>query len=333
MAESTTNVKSEKVESQTVANFCDNLANGTSVVQTKNEAPSYMKNVITGNVPQGLAQLSFKQGCYEQGVKGTLFLSYNQAIENNSMPMKGSHSIGSMPIRNVYNKDDKEVIEGKAKAGERKKDKDGNEGPAFHYIYCYAAERTVELKWVPELDENGEARRYSENVYSEDKVYEKDRVYKDKEGNTLYAAKKGEPVILHLAGSIVGHQELTDKRLVPEQPNILPKINDDKELFALPKPRDESAFEVLKCGMAQYFRGIYHGNGEGWHPSNAEIANIRKEFISSPGMFSSAISQADTYGRGNKAECEKMEKAINEKRLQKENTNVNTNVNQNHHKR
>ena len=330
MAEST-NVKSEKWESQTVANFCDNLEKGISVVQTKNEAPSYMKNVITGKVPQGLAQLSLKQGCYEQGVNGTLFLSHNQAIENNAWPMKGSHSIGSMPIRNVYSKDDKVVKEGKAQIGERRKDKDGNEGPAFIYVNCFAAERTVETKWVPERDENGETKKYPENIYSKDQVYTEDWIYKDKEGKTLYVAKKGEPVIEHLAGSIIGHQEATDKTLAPAKTNILPKIIDDKNLFALPKPKGESAFETLKCGMAQYFRGIYHGNGDGWHPTNTEIANIKKEFINSPGMFSNAISQADTYGRGNKTECEKMEKAINEKRQQKENTNIN--VNQNHHKR
>lgn len=293
MAEKTTN--SEVKEAKMVREFCDKLENGVSIVQLSNEEPHYMKNYLTGNVPQGIAQIELLQGAYEQDKKGTLFVNKGQMENENLFCKKGSHAIGSVAIR----KDDKFVKEGESH---------------YHYSFVFAAEDVVKTKFEAEKDENGNDKRYEENVYSETEKYSEDRIYKDKNGNVQYTAKKGEPVIEHLKGSKIGKLVGTDEALVPAKPNHLPALSDDKELFPLPKAKDKNnAFEVTKEGLAKFFRGIYQGGGLSWNPTKSEIALIKNAFINKPGLFANAVKQADTYGRGNIAECQKMEKTINDK--------------------
>lgn len=306
MAETKTD--SEVKDAKMVREFCEKLDNGVSVVQLSNKEPHYMKNFLTGNVPQGIAQIELLQGAYEQDKKGTLFVNKGQMENENLFAKKGSHAIGSVAIR----KDDKYIKEGES---------------AFNYSFVFAAEDVVKTKFVAEKDENGNDKRYEENVYSKTETYKEDRTYKDKDGKVLYEAKKGEPVLEHMKGSKIGELKGTDEALVPAKPNHLPALTDDKQLFALPKPKDENnAFEVAKCGLAKFFRGIYHGGGEGWKPSKTEIALIKNAFINKPSLFASCVKQADTYGRGNIAECQKMEKAINDKIAQKQNTASNDNT-------
>ena len=71
MAETKTD--SEVKDAKMVKELCDKLDNGVSVVQLSNKEPHYMKNFLTGNVPQGIAQIELLQGAYEQDKK-ELFL-------------------------------------------------------------------------------------------------------------------------------------------------------------------------------------------------------------------------------------------------------------------
>lgn len=333
MADSTKTVETEKKEAKLVTEFCKNLRNGTSVLQTDFEQPSYAKNVLTGNVPQGLGQYTLRQGQYEQGKKTTLFATMNQANENDCAVKSGSTSIGSLAIRNVYGKDDKEVKEGKAQAGEIRKTKDGKEGEPYKYVYCFAADDIVSTKLVARRDENNEAMHYESDVYSDKAVYEKDMIYHDKKDpSKTFSVKAGDPVILHKAGSLIMDRVVTNNQLAPSISNNLPQINSG-ELYPLPTPKNEDFRETLKCELAAVFRGIYNGGSKGWNPSLETIDKIEKEFATKPGIFSSIMSQADTYGRGIPSECKNMETKINAKIAQKAEMNVNENINTKKHGR
>lgn len=334
MANSTNNVETEKVDAKLVTEFCSNLRNGTSVLQAGFEKPSYAKNILTGNVPQGLGLYTLRQGQYAQGKKTTLFATMDQANKNDYAVRKGSTSIGSLAIRNVYGKDDASVKNGEAKVGDIRKGKDGKEGKPFLYINCFSADDILETKKVARRDQDGNPMHYEKDVLSETEKYKEDRIYYDMKDPTKisYSVKAGDPVILHKAGSIIMDREVTDKAIAPSIANNLPKFNSG-ELYPLPKPQNKELRETLKCELAEVFRGIYNGDSKGWNPSLETIDKIEKEFGAKPGVFSSIMAQADTYGRGFPEDCKKMEANINAKIAQKEQTNVNENVNSNHNSR
>lgn len=334
MADSKTNVETEKADAKIVTDFCSNLRNGTSVLQSSFEKPSYAKNIFSGNVPQGLGQYTIRQGLYAQEKKTTLFGTMEQANKNGYGIKKGSANIGDLAIRNVYGKDDAAVKNGQANIGERRKNKDGTDGDPYLFIPCFAADDIVELKKVARRDQDGNKILYEKDVLSKTEKYKEDHVYYDLKDPTKvsYSVKAGDPVIVHKAGSIVIDLELTDKAIAPSIANNLPQINSG-ELYPLPKPKNAELGENLKCELAEVFRGIYNGDMKGWNPSLETIDKIEKEFGKKPGIFSSILSQADTYGRGIPADCKKMEANINAKIAQKEQTNVNENVNSNHNSR
>jgi hypothetical protein len=327
MADSTT-IETEKTDAKVVTDFCKNLRNGTSVLQKPNANPCYAKNSITGNVPQGLGQYTIRQGQFEQGKKSTLFVTMDQANKNDYAIKKGSHSLGALAIRNVYGKDDILVQQGKAKVGEVRKGKDGKEGDPFIYVNCFASEDVIETKLQAVRDEEGNAKRYEKDIVSETDVYKEDKIYHDqKDPSKTWSVKAGDPVILHKAGSIIMERVPTDKAICPAVENNLPAIT-SSNLYPLPKPKNTDFRETLKCELAEVFRGIYNGNGNGWKPTIETIDKIEKEFGKKPGVFSSILAQADTYGRGNTDECKRMEANISAKiaKNQEQNTNVNVNT-------
>ena len=312
MAETTT-VKTEK-NAKFVTDLCNNLRNGTSVLQAPCENPSYAKNILSGNIPQGLGQYSIRQGQYEQGKKTTLFATMEQANNNDCAVKKGSTAIGSLAIRNVYSEKDKEVINGIAKKGEVRKTKDGKEGQPFKYVFCFSADDIVETKKIAHKDAEGNTKHYEKDVLSETDTYSEDKVYYDQKdpSKVSFRVNKGDKVILHKKGSIIMDRVPTDKALAPSIANNLPKINSG-ELYPLPKPQNKDFREELKCELSEVFRGIYNGGSKGWKPSLETIDKIEKEFSNKPGVLSSIMAQADTYGRGVPAECKKMEENIAKK--------------------
>ena len=327
MADSTNTIETEKTDAHVVTDFCKNLRNGTSVLQAANEKPCYAKNSITGNVPQGLGQYTIRQGQFEQGKKNTLFVTMDQANKKDYAVSKGSHSIGALAIHNVYGKDDILVQQGKAKVGEIRKTKDGKEGKPFIYVNCFASEDVVETKLQAKRDSNNQPMYYKEDVLSKTDVYKEDKTYQDqKDPSKTRTVKKGDPVVLHFAGSMIMERIPTDKSIEPAVANNLPAINSG-ELYPLPTPKNDDFYEKLKCELAETFRGMYNGNGKGWSPSLETIDRIEKEFGKKPGVFSSIMAQADTYGRGNPEACVAMEKNINAKLAKKEAENTNVNVN------
>lgn len=336
MANSTNKVETEKVDAKIVTDLCKNLRNGTSVLQASYEGPSYAKNILSGNVPQGLGMYTLRQGQYEQGKKTTLFATMDQANKHDYAVREGCHSIGAIAIRNVYDKDDAAVRNGEARVGDVRRGKDGKEGKPLLYINCFAADDIVETKKVARRDQEGNPLTYEKDVVSETETYKEDRIYYDMKDPThtkvSFSVKAGDPVILHKAGSMIMDRVKTDKAIAPSVANNLPKLNSG-ELYPLPKPKNDDFYEILKCELAEVFRGIYNGDAKGWKPSLETIDRIEKEFGTRPGVFSSLVSQADTYGRGFPEDCKKMEAAINAKLAQKEQTNVNENVNSNHNSR
>lgn len=336
MAEETT-VKTEK-NAKVVTELCSNLRNGTSVLQAPCENPCYAKNIVSGNVPQGLGQLSIRQGQYEQGKKTTLFATMDQANAKDCAVRKGSTAVGSIAIRNVYSENDKEVINGMAKKGDVRKTKDGKEGQPFKYVFCFSADDIVETKKVARKDAEGNTEHYKNDVLSETDTYKEDRTYYDQKdpSKVSFSVKAGDKVILHKAGSIIMDRVPTDKTLAPSVANNLPKINSG-ELYPLPKPQNKEFREELKCELAEVFRGMYNGGSKGWSPSLETIDKIEKEFSNKPGVLSSIMAQADTYGRGIPSDCKRMEeniaKKIAENSAKNDKENVNINQNQKTHKR
>ncbi|MCR5401470.1 MAG: hypothetical protein K6E78_07730 [Treponema sp.] len=311
-----------------IKNFFENLENGVSVVQLQCKEPHYMKNFLTGKVPQGNNQLALLQGAYNNDVKGTLFVTRGQmdsfkdekGINNPLFSKKGSHSIGTMTL-----KKDAEQLE---------KDKARGDNTEYNFAFCFAAEDVVYTRKETVKDDNGKDKLYEDNVFSKDQVYEKDREPYMQDGKVVFTPKKGEPVLLHLKGTKMYSDPIaTDKALVPSKINHLPALNDG-ELYALPKVKDSNnPYEVLQAGMAKFFRGVYNGNGEGWRPSSSEIKSLKQFSLEHPKLFYSAISQADTYGRGNTKECAEMEKNIAAARAKNENKQQNSNTENNDNKK
>lgn len=332
---------SNRKDSESVKKFMTHLENGTNIVQKVHDKPSYAKNFLTGSVPTGFSQYNLLQGLSDNSCKSTLYITQDQKAKNNYFNLHG----GAKPIGYVmyktpeyWKKDDPEVIAGKAKAGESKTDekgkaiykKDEKGKDVISMAFCQAAELIVEPKFKPSLGDDGQPLKYTENVYAKDgAVYTSDR-YDDK-GN-LYG-KKGEPVIEHFAGTMIGENVPSKNRITPAEPNNLAALEKKEDLYPLPECKDnKNAFEVLKCGMAKAFRGIYNGTGESWNPTKEEIELVKNAFIQDKRNFLKCLDIADTYGRGNKVICEKMEKNIQAKQLanlqaqKEENKNINTNT-------
>ncbi len=332
---------SNRKDSELVKKVFDHLQKGTSVLQKPHDKPCYAKNFENGSIPTSYSNLNLLQGMSDIGCKSTFYITQDQMAQKGYFNLnKNTNAIGyilyKVPAR--YKKEDPEVINGEVKAGTIKTDKNGktiyekdDKGKDLTKMaFCQAAELVVKPRFKPLLDENGNQLYYEENVYDEKgAVYTEDRYGKD---NKLFG-KKGEPVVLHFAGSKKGDFVPSKERITPAEPLNLPPFEKKENLFPLPECKDKNnAFEVLKCGLAKAFRGIYNGTGESWNPSKEEIDFLEKAFIQDRKNFLNCCDIADTYGRGNKAICEKMEENIKAKQLanqqskEEENKNINTNT-------
>lgn len=326
---------SEEFKSSMVSKFVEDLRNGQSVLQQPKKEPSYVKNVASGKILKDINAIIVAQGLKDNGKAANLVVTAKQKDDKRYINVANKEAIATAMFddsRAYYQKNDKEVVEGKARIGEHKKDADGKLVPDTQYSMIYAAEDLYESKFQKAKDENGNFIKYEKDIPYTDKDgkelrYEKDGSYQNFSGETV-SYKAGDIKIKHKAGSYVGDYIATDKRVAQPEPSHLPQLLDSKDLAPLYQRKNDSGREVLMEGLTKAFRGMMQGDFEGWKPTAKEIDAIEKDLISHPREFRGIANSAWTRAEGDKNTVAKMDKAIQEREQKQQNTKENVNQNQ-----
>lgn len=322
--------KTENTESKIVKNLIDNLRQGTSFLQTPNKDPDYVVNYASKKTYDGVNFLIVGQGMKDAGKTANLAMSNRQGEELGLWIEKGKKSIGTALYdiaEAYYNKNDKEVIDGKKKAGEHKVDADGKFVKDTNFSFVFAAEDFVKTTFQAERDENNNVLHYEKDEpmidpkTKEPVLHQKDGVYTDKDGKE-FPFKKGDVVIAHRAGSVIGKMVGTDEHVVNKEKNHLPPLVDAQTIAPAYKRKDNSGKEIFIEKMSEAIRGKALGNFDGLKITKDEIDAIEKEFLNHERKFRGTIKTAWTRAIGSKEDVAKMEQAI----LAKENKNTNENT-------
>ena len=321
-------------ESKVVREFIDNLRNNTSFLYDANEKPDYITNYFTKNIYTDLNMIIVNQAMRDKGKKAKFVISENQTIHHRAYKDDNAETVCSAMFENFrakYKKGDYEVVNGYRNVGDRRIDKNGKEVPLYIYSPLYSTEDVYRARFEAELDENGKAQIYQEDVYATEITgeimhYSKSYSYKSNDGQTFYI-HKGDPMIVHEKGQVVGKYVRSDVTFFKNQGEIKPAFS-DKDIVPLYKRKNESGKEILIEKMTEAFRGKLLGNYKGLEITNREIDAIENEFISHPRLFANALKQAQTRARGDREEVRRMDENILRRQMSRENSNSNYVTNQ-----
>ena len=315
----------ELYESKVVRKFIDDLRDNSSFLYDANVEPDYITNVVSKNIYTGINMIIVNQAMKDKMKKARFVITEHQLKHHNLYLGENKEAVCSAVFENykaTYKKNDYAVVQGEKKVGERKKDKNGKEIPLFFYSPLYSTEDVYRAKFIPELDEMGKAKIYTEDefAYEEDGQlmhYKKSYSYVTGEGKTIYI-NKGDPIVIHKKGEVKGKYEKSDVSVYLTQPKITLAFNPDG-IVPLYKRRDESGKEILIEKMTEAFRGKLLGNYKGLEISDSEIDAIEREFISHPRLFCNAINQSQTRARGDREEVRRMDENILRRRTNQAN--------------
>ena len=325
----------ELYEDKTVKEFVEKLRLGQSFLQEPNKEPDYVKNFVTKNVYTDINMIIVGQAMKDKNKLSNIVITQNDIHQRNLLIEPKAKAVATAMFKNYnafYNKDDEAVKNNTAKIGEQKKDREGNPVKPIIYSNVFAAEDVLLTKFKAARDSNNNVQYYDQDVYSESNgvvdTYKKDYSYTDKNG-VEHTYKKGDPVILHAKGSIIGDFESTGDHLAANRQSHLPAYIESQDLAPLYKRKDNSGKEILIEKMTEAFRGKLQGNYDGLKITNSEIDAIEKDFLQHPRAFRGVLRVAQTRAEGDKEKIEKMDAAINNKYQSQshENDNVKENTN------
>lgn len=248
--------------------------------------------------------------------------NYNSHPENEKntekRPNKGSKWAGILLFENTrakYTEEDKEVINGQAKVGDRKFDENGYAEPDFRVGYIMPADKVSVVPMIPALDENGNIKTRTENEYAID--YKGNPItYKSNGEYTvngkIFSYKAGEQVVLHHAGSVIKVPDWENSHLLKEE-NI-PVVSEINPEVNIPEPKNSHIRQTMINVLAKVMRGMENGHYEGIKkPTNKQFAEAREYYLSDPNKLFNDFRIANTYARGNAEQINRMTQAYNEK--------------------
>lgn len=311
-----------KFGEEIVQKFIDDLTTGQSFLQEPNEKPDYVLNHASHEVFRGINMIIVNQAMKDNNKVSGQALTVLQRDQLGLYSAKGSHAICQAIYDKFdawYRKNDPEVIAGNAEAGTHKKDENGNFVQDKTFPYIFAADDLVKTKFEPTRDEDGNVMHYENDVYYENAVHKKDGSYKLPDGST-YEFKKGDPVIEHHKGTVMGKYVATDEHVVSNKPANLPPLYDE-EMAPIPARKDDSVKEMFVEKLAKAFRGKLQGNYEGANFSKKEIALIASEYMGHLNQFINAVKSADNRANMTVKDYNKMMENIQAK----QNSNAATN--------
>lgn len=334
--------KEEKGKSLFTTKVFDDLARGTSVIQTPLKFPKVPYDYFTQKPITGFNMLTINQGMKDNGIINYLTVTGPEATENNLYFEKGTKSLGTAVYDKkeaYYSKENNKDANGvEHKPGEHKLDAQGNYVPDLIFSHVFAAEKTVKTELKQKLDSNGKPMFYEKDVYRKNadgsiQRYEADTSYVNHKTQETMFFKKGDPVIEHFAGSKVMQTVPTSEHLVNASYNHAPMIKDmaTENIAPTYKRANESGKEIFKEVMSNYFRGTVTGNYAGQNLSVKEITAMRTDLEGHDRLARGLAKTAWTYAMGHKEEIARIEAAVASK-TQKDtvsNTNKDVNVNSN----
>ena len=314
---------SEGYESSIVSKFIKDLREGKSFLQEKNDGPSYVSNIVTGKIYTGVNMILANQAAKDKGKFCPYVVTQSQIGKRCFYLDKGTKALGIAIYDNYdayYKKSDMEVYTGLKSAGEQKLDANGNPIDRIIISYLYDASEIYKPFFEPEHDEQGLIKHYEENVYAiEDgqiKVHQRDYSFRGRDGEMVYI-KKGDPILLHKKGSLIGHYRRSEEPLYKENGNILIPYIIGSDLHPLYKRQSEDGREILTEKMCEAFRGKLMGRYEGLKITNDELDKIEQSFLSHPRSFRSALKEAHTRAMGDENEIQMLDEKIKAYREQK----------------
>ena len=311
-----------KFGEEIVKKFINDLTTGQSFLQEPNEKPDYVLNHASGEVFRGINMIIVNQAMKDNNKVSGQALTVSQRDQLGLYSEKGSHAICQAIYDKFdawYRKNDPEVIDGKAEAGTHKKDENGNYVQDKTFPYIFAADDLVKTKFEPTRDETGNVMHYEKDVYYEDVTHTKDGSYILPDGTT-YEYKKGDPVIEHHKGTVIGKNVPTNEHVVSNKKANLPPLYDE-EMAPIPARKDDSVKEMFVEKLAKAFRGKLQGNYEGANFSKKEIALIANEYTGHLNQFINAVKSADNRANMTAKDYKKMMENIQAK----QNSNAETN--------
>ena len=305
-----------KKESSIVRAFINHLREKDSFLLDANENPDYVINYKTHKIYKDLNMILLGQAKKDKKVDTALVLTKSQ-LKNNGAYVKD----GEVPLctalydkfSSYYKKEDKEVYGGLNEEGELKKDEKGNPLSPFIFSPLYDVRDLNKVVFIPSRNENGDVLRYQENIYSKDKDgnilrYSKSFIRENEDGS-VEQVMKGDPIIAHKKGSIIGEFVRKDESFYPQRV-ILPKALNSENITPLYKRRNESGKEILIEKLTEGFRGKLLGNYKGMTITDEEIDKIEDAFLTHSRSFRAAIKTAFTRAKGDKEEVSLLEENI-----------------------
>lgn len=305
-----------------VTAIAEKMENGKFFMQDPNffGKPTYAQNAVSSIQFNGINELKVVQAAYENNKKPVV-ITFQQCNEKRGQIKKDSKALTVVAYENFnakYKKDEEikvteemvqngtnkyvangAIVDAKVgeiihKPGELKINDKGLIEEEFKYGLVFAAEDAVKTEVKVLKNEDGTDKRYTQNVYAKDKngnilTYTADRYYPN-ENDEPRSYKKGEPVVLHEAGTKIKVTVPTDKSLFKMKDQVKKSNN------AVPYiPLNNSARETFYAKLVEGFNAMYTGaipQNNKIDFTKDEIQYVKNELANHPRQFNGIVKSA-----------------------------------------